>query len=616
MAGNQRNPNINGSNGPHRPYVPIPPVSSGSRPTGPQQVPVHQLPGPSRAGLPVNVARGPSIQISDVSRDLKTINDMKEDLTEYAIFRFEKISTQNKYDDEGRPQLPTWDRAIRTRVPGMSPREIVREIQHLNRNTRNLTDKLKTLSPVIQRQIDVAQEDLASSNSDPMNYHWVLAQLDHQLREIAPCVVMASVNHSTPRRRYDSTKRRSYRRSSRHRGKSYERISLRAYFKRTPRQNVDITMLWEAKNLQNSHIARPHPHPHQHPQQHSNQHSHQNPHIPQQPRPQPNSGLDPRTQRQGAGSLAAGTSFGPDNGRGPPPVVLHPNKPAMGNRINYANNTRAGNRDTMRARGQGPVRNQGNDGDLESDSDYSNYLSMDGSLDTQITPDTSQDGSPIHGRNRMPARNKNTMQDSNSHNRRSLGDQQYFNVNNGPRVQSTPTPGPPRPPPPPPPLPMVPPIDIERVRDEAYLEGMRHGRDGARISQERGYREGRRSRYRPQIISAARSPMPPYRRRMPTSDPEASRHRRNFDEEINRFNRLSLDDEDNYGPVLRRADARQRREFEYLLQHGSVLGDDPFDRDRPSYSRHGSRQYQEPYVEDGSDSDLSLPERGNRWFRY
>lgn len=201
MAGNQRNVNLNGSHGAHRPHVPTGPVSPGSRPLDTQLPPGQLLSGAPRAGLPVNVVRGRSVEISDVSGDLRTINDMREDLTEYTIFRFEKMSAQNQYDDEGRPQLPTWDRAIRTRVPGISPREIIREIQHLNRNTRNLSDKLKSLSPVLQRQVDKAQEDLALENPDPINYHWVLVQLDHQLREIGPYLIIARRRHSTHRTR-------------------------------------------------------------------------------------------------------------------------------------------------------------------------------------------------------------------------------------------------------------------------------------------------------------------------------------------------------------------------------------------------------------------------------
>ncbi|KAI1451635.1 hypothetical protein F4805DRAFT_83369 [Annulohypoxylon moriforme] len=598
MAGNQRNPNIGGPNGAHRSNAPLVPAGPSGRPVDPQPPPVQPLPGPSRAGLPVDLARGPSVEISDVSRDLKTTNDMREDLTEYAIFRFEKMPTQNQYDDEGRLQLPTWDRAIRTRVPGMSPREIVREIQHLNRNTRNLTDKLKSLSPVLQRQIDKAQEDLTLQNSDPVNYHWVLAQLDHQLREIVPYIVVAGGSHPTSRRRYGSTRRRSDGRASRRERKSYERISLRAYFKRTPRPNVDITMLWEAKNLRNNQIVRPQSHPHQHPHQQPQVHQQQQPPL----RPQPNPSLDLRAQQPGVLPSGSGAT------RGPPPVAPYSNKPSTGNAFNPANNATASGRDVGRGRVKESNRNRDKHSDVESDSDYTDYISMDGSVDIHMTPDTSQPGSPYdgmrrargRGEGRMPTRSRSRRHDSNIHDRHSPRRQQYSNIKAGPRVQPGITPGP-RPPPPA--------KDIE----DAYFAGMRRGRDGARISQERAYRQGKRAHHRPYIVPGTRLSTPPHRRHISNSDPEGFRHQGDLDDEIDRFNRLSLDEEDDYGTILHREDVRRRREFEYLLHQGSVLDDDPFDRDRPSYSRHGNRQYREPYVTDGSESDLSLPERGKRW---
>lgn len=620
MAGNQRNVNLNGSHGAHRPHVPTGPVSPGSRPLDTQLPPGQLLSGAPRAGLPVNVVRGRSVEISDVSGDLRTINDMREDLTEYTIFRFEKMSAQNQYDDEGRPQLPTWDRAIRARVPGISPREIIREIQHLNRNTRNLSDKLKSLSPVLQRQVDKAQEDLALENPDPINYHWVLVQLDHQLREIGPYLIIARRRHSTHRTRYGPNRRRSDGRSSnRHERKSYERISLRAFFKRTPRPNADIAMLWEAKNLRGNQVVRSH-------SQHQNQRSPQNPqqsHANQQPQLQPSSGSDPRAQRPGPIlPPGIGTSIRSDGVRGPLPATPYPNKSGMNNGVNPLSNAAIGNTPIGRGRENERTRNYGNQIDVESDSDYSNYLSMDGSIDSQMTPDTSQPGSPRNGigrgggdGGRVPIGNKSMRYDGGISDRPISRGQQYPNVKSGPRIQPATAPGPhhsassQH---------LAPPsqVDIGRVREEAYLAGMRHGRDGKRVFRERAYREGKRPRSKPRTFPGARPPSPPYRRHMSNSDPEGLRHRIELDEGISRFNRLSLDEEEDHDRLPRRADARQRREFEYLMHQGSVLEDDPFDCERLPHSRHGSRRFQETYISDDSESDLSLPERGNGWSGY
>lgn len=150
-------------NGPHRAQGP--PAGFGGRPVGqPQSIPQQAI--PPRAGLPVDLTRGPSVKISDVSRGLMTVDDMREDLAEYVLFRFEKYPAQSRYDDEGRLQLPTWDKAIRSRVQSMSTGEIKRRIQYLNRKTRTPTDKLRSLSPALQRQIDEATEELTIQNPD------------------------------------------------------------------------------------------------------------------------------------------------------------------------------------------------------------------------------------------------------------------------------------------------------------------------------------------------------------------------------------------------------------------------------------------------------------------
>ncbi|OTA61973.1 hypothetical protein K449DRAFT_382658 [Hypoxylon sp. EC38] len=586
MPGNHGAIHLNAQHRPQAPpgHVPLP--GPGGRQAGLPLAPMHPPPAAPRTGFPVNAVRGPSVQISDVSRDLLTIDDMRDQLTEYAIYRFEKMPLQNTYDDDGRLKVPTWERAIRTRVPDMAPRDIARQIQHLNRDTRNLTEKQRSLSPVLQRQVDAAQEQLALENPDPTNYHWVLVQLDHQLREIVPYVVAAGGNHLLSRRRHGSNRRRSYSRTSRHMRRAYERISLTAYFKRTPRPNVDIAMLYEARRPRSNRVIPPQPQPQPPPQ----------PQVHHQQNTQPRPGIDPRGQPPGAGPRG-GAPLGPNGGRGPPPIP-QPNKLGPGNGGNHVNSVGDGNR----GKSKDGRRNHNN---TESDSEYSDYSLSDESVDTPMSPNTSQSsGSLNSGRSRgrdhddrLPPRNTSTR-------RVSPKPKQYINLENGPRISHTPGPLPHRP--------VVSPIDIDRVRDDAYLAGARHERENARISEHRrAYREARQLRPRPRVIPEMRSPIFPYRRHMTNSDPEELRHRGDFDDEIRRFGRLSFDDEDIYDPILRRGDARRRREYEYLLQNGSVLDDDPFDRDVHSYLGHSSRQYQEPYVIDGSESDYSLSPRGS-----
>ncbi|OTB08068.1 hypothetical protein M426DRAFT_317584 [Hypoxylon sp. CI-4A] len=551
--------------GPHRAQAPaLPGVQPGAfrgGPIGQPPAPMYSQPIPPRVTPQGVIGRGPSVEISDVSRDLLTVEGMKEQLTEYAIFRFEKMPAQSRYDDEGSLQMPSWDRAIRARVSGISPRETARQMQRLNRETRTLTDKLKSLSPVLQRQIDAAQELLSSENPDPVNYDWVLVQLDHQLREILPYAPVS--RGGLPPTRGHHSRRRPHSRTHGHSKKSYERISLTTFFKRAPKLNADVVMLYEAKKKrwpQNNHIAQTQIQPHLRP------------------------GVDSRPLPANVEPLGHGTSFGLNGGRGPSPIVSHPNRTGQADRGSPVNGG------TIRPRGNNKGVAAKDDGHLESDSEFSEYSPSDDSLDTQTTPITSQSSgsapnSRDHRRNhdevRRPDQNTNTK-----HGQIPSKHTQYFSVKNGKGVPNTPrrrtSSG-------------------EFANDiDAYLAGIRHGAHFG-------------PRPKPRINSAGRSPTSLRRRH--TDDLEAGRdwHRGGFDDEISRLRRLSLDDGDDEDDevVLRRTDSRRRREFDYLLQRGSVMDEDPFDRDLHSHPRYGRKRYQEPYVTDGSDSEYSLPRRSH-----
>ncbi|KAI0843880.1 hypothetical protein F5Y00DRAFT_249996 [Daldinia vernicosa] len=580
-------------NGAYRAQGPVAPTGFGSRPVGqPQSMPQQVV--PPRVGLPVETTRGPSVKISDVSRGLMTIDDMREDLAEYALFRFEKYPVQSRYDDEGRLQLPTWDKAIRSRVQSMSTGEIKRRIQHLNRKTRTPTDKLRSLSPALQRQIDEATEELTVKNPDPMNYRWVLVQLDHQLAEIDPHTFVAGGNHPQPLKHHSVPRRRAYRQTNRNKPRSFKRISLATYFKRVPKAEADIPSLYEAKRRmlfsQNNNITHPHPHPQPQPQ----------------PQSQPHHGSNPRISPIGPDLVEGRPPLGP-NGNRPQPVPTRPNGPGPGTRRPAMNNTVAGSGEKPKAAGIKHNR-------LESDSGYSDCLS-DRSFHSQMTPDTSYSSESlnrgrnrgrVHNKDRVPVRSLSRRQDANRLSRGLPEHHTYhsnhFDIGNGARMPPTLGPLPPQ---------MTSPVDIDRATDDAYLAGVLRGRNDARMVQQRARREARYLRPNPRFISAARSPAPPYRRRISTSN-----RRGDIDEEILRLNLLSLnEDEEDYDTVLRQVDGRRRREFEYLMQEGSVLEDDPFDRERPSYPRYSGRRYEESYVTDDSDSEFSLPRR-RRHFHY
>ncbi|KAI1798703.1 hypothetical protein F4811DRAFT_166587 [Daldinia bambusicola] len=583
-------------NGSHRNQAPGSPAGFGGRTVGQPQASIHQQLVPPRGGFP-------SVKISDVRHGLMTVDDMKEELTEYALFRFEKYPAQSRFDDEGRLRFPTWDQAIISQVQSMSTEEIRRRIQYLNRRTRAPTEKLKTLSPVLQRQIDKATEELRLQNPDPINYRWVLVQLDHQLAEISsPYVPVAARNHRQSGRHHGVPRRQAHRDTNRNNPRSFQRISLTTYFKRVPKAEADVPALYEAKKRtrfsQNNHVARPNPQPQPQPQPQLQ--------LQSQPQAHPHHGPDYRMPPLGQGSVdGRRPPLGPNSNR-PQPVPPPPNGLAPGLtpgpliRDPPMNNAVVGSGTKVSAAGIKHTK-------IESESDHSDCLSPDRSFDSQITPDSSySSGSLNRGRTLKRVHNNDHGSAPNlgtKHDRDGLGEHHrknndYFDDGYVARTRLRPRR---------PSMRRTSSVDIHRVIGDAYWAGVLRERN------ERTRREARYSRSNPRIISRAGLTTPPYGgRHISTSD-----RQRDIDDEISRLNELSIGDGDHYDAVLRRVDGCRRREFEHLMQEGSILEEDPFDRERPWNSRHGGRRYEEPYVTDDSDSeDNSLPRTRRSRFHY
>ncbi|KAI1465142.1 uncharacterized protein F4812DRAFT_133799 [Daldinia caldariorum] len=582
MTENHGAPPFNGSD---RNQAPAPAAGFRGRIVGQPQASIHQQAVPLRGGFP-------SVKISDVRHGLMTVDDMKEELTEYALFRFEKYTAQSRYDDEGRLRLPTWDQAIISQVQSMSTEEIRRRVQYLNRRTRAPTEKLKTLSPVLQRQIDKTIEELKLQNPDPINYRWVLVQLDHQLAEInSPYVSVAARNRRQSRRHHGVPRRQPHRDTNGDNPRSFQRISLTTYFKRVPKAEADIPALYEAKKRmrfsQNNHVAHPYPQPQLQPQ----------------PQSHPHHGPDYRIPLPGQGSVDTRLPLGSNSNRPqpvpPPPNGLAPGLepgPGIGGPMNNAvvgGGTKVSPANIKHAK-------------IESESDHSDYLSSDRSFDSQTTPDTSYSSKSlnrgrtlkrVHNSDHGSARSLGRKHDRDGPREYHRKHKDYFDDGHGVRMppkSRRPSTG------------KTSSVDIDRAIGDAYLAGV------LRERKERTKREARYSTSNPRILLGARLTTPPYGgRHIPTSD-----RQRDTDDGISRFKDLSISDGDDYDAVLPRVDGRRRREFEHLMQEGSILEEDPFDRERSSNLRHGGRRYEESYVTDDSDSDDSLPRTRRSRFHY
>ncbi|TRX94904.1 hypothetical protein FHL15_004365 [Xylaria flabelliformis] len=519
----QDNRQFNGNNGPQ--------MGPDRRHDGPQNHPQQGPQGgrfqgyqssPPRGPIPVNPRRGPTFEIQDVRKDLMSESDMKEDLSDYVIIRFEKVNDKDGIDEHGRPKWPGWEQAIKTEDWSIPKEEAFRKIQQLNLKTRSVLDKKNSLTPPLKRQIDKTLEDLTRRESEFSNHYWTLVQIDHQLRAIEP-YFPSSLSYQ-PARKHRSTNhrissKRPYSKGHSKKKRAYERLSLTAYFKRVPRPGVNIKRLWEEhrKTLQGGirappgeiHGTFPPTQPNNtfpiHQQQPRPPPTHPPNHIPQGPLPQ---GPHPQGQY-------------PQGHRPPGPLPTNPKMP-VGN--NDSSDSESGSRSSRRSTTPPSSVSDRRGGGPRKDYHHHDHVHV------EVNPP------PIHP----------------------LG-QGLPRVNESPRprpLNRTP----------------VPPYPVsheggsvashmERIREDAYERGRRD----ARLARDLPF-SNVRGRPRPHIIQEHSPPRRVYRTR---SDDE--------DEITRRVSHLSVYDRDAEDDVAyRREVARRRHEIEHRAQRGSILEDDPF----------------------------------------
>ncbi|KAI1323872.1 hypothetical protein F5Y16DRAFT_382503 [Xylariaceae sp. FL0255] len=171
------------------------------------------------------------LQTSDLSWHPLSGADKLEDLTRYRIFRFEKVTDNTMVVNQRNSILPNWQKATRAEQRDIPKSEAVNRILVLNRTSIPVVDKMNSLSAPLKAQIDSTLELLLRLEVNPLEFTWVIAQLDHELRRIdSPVLTALKYGSSGSRRQSENT--------------AYERISLTAYFKRVPWPGRDITSLW------------------------------------------------------------------------------------------------------------------------------------------------------------------------------------------------------------------------------------------------------------------------------------------------------------------------------------------------------------------------------------
>ncbi|KAI0433957.1 hypothetical protein F5Y09DRAFT_18371 [Xylaria sp. FL1042] len=594
-------------NGPHQgprrqngpPHHP-PQGPPGGHPQGhPQGQPIIP-PAPPRNIIPVDLRGGPAVQISDITQDIFTESDMKAELTDYMVFRFEKMAEKDGLDDHGLPKWPSWEKAIRTEDRSISKQAAADKIRELNLTTRGVIDKKNSLTSPQKRQLDQTLDYLMKREPEIANFHWTLAQIDHQLRQIKP-YYPSGLNHQyvSARKHRSSTaypflSTRSYSRSSSHRHhhhhskkkKAYERVALTAYFKRTPRQGVDIFRLWDQRRrgLEGMYQA------HLFPQMQPNHAQFPGPQQHQQQPQQHHGGREP----------------------GPPPARM-PNKNQQGPHMPPPRRPMDHNaRQNNGGHGHGHNRARRSDSDTDSEDDSRDSSSA-GSRRGSQSPPTSVSDHRGGGQHRHHNNNNNNK------------DRHHYPAGGGgaanpvrphtPRKNDRPGNAghrpngsprlPPRPPAPPYPVSSREggsvASHIERVREDAYFRGRLAERTDARLAEELAFSKAH-GRPRPHIVQA-RSPGP--RTRIYTRGRRGSAGDDDDDMLPRYFSRLSLwDDGDDNNNSEDEESLELRREYERRVQHGSILeGFDPFELHPPSlssssytYSTDGVRGRRRPSI--------------------
>ncbi len=84
-----------------------------------------------------------------------TESQARDELSEYPVFRFEKVNEEGDYDIDGRKVKSTWRKVVRTAVQDLSKADAARSVRWLNKHTRSAS-----------RQEEVSQHRSATSTRE------------------------------------------------------------------------------------------------------------------------------------------------------------------------------------------------------------------------------------------------------------------------------------------------------------------------------------------------------------------------------------------------------------------------------------------------------------------
>ncbi|KAK4230840.1 hypothetical protein QBC38DRAFT_9519 [Podospora fimiseda] len=219
------------------------------------------------------------VKISDIRRERPlTSDEAREILSEYCAYRFERFDEDNGYSSgSDRRKKPSWLTVMRTEVPEVLKHEIARTVRNLNKTSESASEKKRLLNPYQQRHIEKTLEEL--QNFDDDWYHIELVQIDDPVLRSKDRARERDRDHDKDRGRSRGTSRHagrvetiyvvrrrqsSQRRHSRLREPKMvasDHASFTAYFKKSPRHDVDPLALLSKRDTESRAQFQPHPQP-------------------------------------------------------------------------------------------------------------------------------------------------------------------------------------------------------------------------------------------------------------------------------------------------------------------------------------------------------------------
>ncbi|KAI8314970.1 hypothetical protein K4K59_001958 [Colletotrichum sp. SAR11_240] len=169
----------------------------------------------------------------------------RELLSEYVVYRFEKVLDPMETDIEGFPTKPTWENVRRVEVRDLSRKDIIRNIRELNEEGQTALQKKMDLTPNQQLQIEKAQNALEKRNTDK-RYRYTLQQISSKMKKLHKDSYQYQ-QYMADREAKKVVVARGKSALSKSKKNLFETIAVTVYFRKEPRFEEDALAMYRSK---------------------------------------------------------------------------------------------------------------------------------------------------------------------------------------------------------------------------------------------------------------------------------------------------------------------------------------------------------------------------------